>query len=225
MNGPAAGGPCRRGFSAAATSHPRWCRSGARIGEDGTISVDIDTLIAKELHGNTDHEYTVSAEVRDESRRTIVGTGKVLVARKPFKIFSWVDRGYYRVGDVIQASFKAQTLDDKPVPARDHSLSSRSPTTRTASRWKLRCSGGISTPAKKGRPPQQIKATQKGQYRLSYKLTDSKKHLIEGGYLFTIVGQGFDGADFRFNNVELIPDKRNTTRRESQLAAQYGPGG
>ena len=37
---------------------------------------------------------------RDESRRTIVGTGKVLVARKPFKVFAWVDRGYYRVGDV-----------------------------------------------------------------------------------------------------------------------------
>ena len=26
--------------------------------------------------------------------------------------------------------------------------------------------------------------------------------------MFTVIGQGFDGADFRFNDVELIPDKR-----------------
>ncbi|MGI8980259.1 MAG: alpha-2-macroglobulin family protein [Pirellulaceae bacterium] len=178
------------------------------IGEDGTISVEIDTAVAKELHGNTDHEYTVTAEVRDDSRRTIVGTGKVLVARKPFKIFSWVDRGYYRVGDVIQANFKAQTLDDKPVPGKG-SLTllkitydkNRQPVETPVQRWDLNT-------GEEGMAKQQIKATQKGQYRLSYKLTDSKKHVIEGGYLFTIVGQGFDGADFRFNNVELIPDKQ-----------------
>ena len=70
------------------------------IGPEGTIDVEIDTLVAKELHGDSDHQYTITAEVRDESRRTIVGTGKVLVARKPFKVFTWVDRGYYRVGDV-----------------------------------------------------------------------------------------------------------------------------
>ena len=44
----------------------------------------------------------ITAEVVDQSRRTIVGTGNVLVARKPFKVFTWVDRGYYRVGDTMQ---------------------------------------------------------------------------------------------------------------------------
>ena len=38
-------------------------------------------------------------------------------------------------------------------------------------------------------------------------------HAIEGGYIFTITGQGFDGSEFRFNNVELVPDK-----------AEYAPG-
>ena len=54
----------------------------------------------------------------------------------------------------------------------------------------------------------QLKASEPGQYRLSYELTDEKQHKIEGAYLFTIVGEGFDGSEFRFNDLELIPDKR-----------------
>jgi hypothetical protein len=72
------------------------------IGEDGTVTVDIDTALAKELHGDSDHQYSITAEVRDQSRRTIVGQGNVLVARQPFKVFTWVDRGYFRTGDTIQ---------------------------------------------------------------------------------------------------------------------------
>ncbi|MEI6148869.1 MAG: MG2 domain-containing protein, partial [bacterium] len=53
------------------------------IGEDGTLKVPIDTRPAAELHGDTDHKYTITAEVTDASRRTIVGEGTVLVARKP----------------------------------------------------------------------------------------------------------------------------------------------
>ena len=43
----------------------------------------------------------VTAEVTDESRRTIVGVGDVLVSRKPFRVFTWVDRGHYRTGDEV----------------------------------------------------------------------------------------------------------------------------
>ena len=39
----------------------------------------------------------------------------MLVARKPFKVYAWVDRGHYQVGDTVQADFTAQTLDNKPV--------------------------------------------------------------------------------------------------------------
>ena len=81
------------------------------IGPDGTVNIAIDTSTAKLAHPHLDHEYTITAEVTDESRRTIVGTGKVLVARKPFRVFTWVDRGYYHVGDNIVANFMAQTLD------------------------------------------------------------------------------------------------------------------
>ena len=64
-----------------------------------------------------------------------------------------------------------------------------------------------------GRARQQLAASAPGQYRLSYKVTDSRQHTIEGGYLFLVRGQGFDGSAYRFNALELVTDKR-----------EYAPG-
>jgi uncharacterized protein YfaS (alpha-2-macroglobulin family) len=178
------------------------------VGPDGTVAVVIDTLPAKEMHGNQDHAYSITAEVVDESRRTIVGTGKVLVSRKPFQVAAWVNRGYYHTGDTIQASFRAQTLDQKPVQGKGELTLYRitynaksEPIRQAVETWKLDTND-------QGKASQQIKAAEPGQYRLSYKVTDAKKHTIEGGYIFVVRGEGFDGRQFRFNDIELVTDKR-----------------
>lgn len=183
------------------------------IGPDGKVAVEIDTLPAKELHGDSDHQYSITAEVVDESRRTIVGTGKVLVARKPFKVFAWVDRGHYRVGDDVMTHFQAHTLDQKPVEGKGVlkllSISynaQNEPVEKVVETWNL------DTDAQ-GQARQQIKAAAKGQYRLSYELTDAKAHSIEGGYIFVVRGDDFNGREFRFNDIELVTDKR-----------EYAPG-
>jgi len=184
------------------------------IGIDGKVKVPIDTATAKELHPDQDHQYTITAEVVDESRRTIVGEGKVLVARKPFQVFAWLGRGHYRAGDTIQASFKAQTLDQKAVEGKGElSLvevtynDKQEPVEKPVQSWKL------DTDAQ-GEAKLQIKAAKAGQYRLSYKVTDSKKHTIEGGYVFVVRGESFDGKDFRFNDIEIITDKREYAPNE-----------
>jgi uncharacterized protein YfaS (alpha-2-macroglobulin family) len=182
------------------------------IGEDGTLKVPIDTRLAAELHGDTDHKYTLTAEVTDASRRTIVGEGTVLVARKPFKVYAWVDRGHYRPGDVIRAEFSARTLDSKPVKGRGElalyriEYKNNQPVEKAVQEWDLDTS-------EEGAASQQLKASRAGQYRLAYKVTDSKRHTIEGAYLFVVRGEGFDGKEFRFNELELVSDKR-----------EYAPG-
>lgn len=178
-----------------------------KIGPDGTVKVEIDTAVAKAIHPDQDHKYSITAEVVDQSRRTIVGAGDVLVARKPFKVYAWVNRGYFRVGQTIQADFSARTLDGKPVEGKGEltilrlSYPKGKPVETPVRKWDLDTNA-------EGLARIQIKASQAGQYRFSYKLTDSEKHTIEGGYIFTIIGEGFDGADFKFANIEIVPDKR-----------------
>ena len=82
----------------------------------------------------------------------------------------------------------------------------RQPIETPVRRWELNTDD-------EGRSEIQIKAAAKGQYRLSYQVTDSQGHAIEGGYLFTIVGEGFDGGNYHFNEIELVPDRR-----------EYAPG-
>jgi uncharacterized protein YfaS (alpha-2-macroglobulin family) len=250
------------------------------IGPDGTVKLEIDTAVAKAIHPDQDHKYSITAEVVDESRRTIVGTGNVLVARKPFSVYAWVDRGYYRVGNTVNASFNARTIDGKPVQGKGELTLLRisydkdnKPVETPVQNWKIDTN-------EEGQAQQQITAGQAGQYRLSYKLTSGGQinsdssplplgegsevraaqestthvqdssatsphpnplpkgegtdsgglsqfsrsengtvplsaisHTIEGGYIFTVMGEGVDAAQFRFNHLELIPDKR-----------EYAPG-
>ncbi|MGA2797328.1 MAG: MG2 domain-containing protein [Thermoguttaceae bacterium] len=213
------------------------------IGADGTVKVEIDTAVAKAIHPDEDQKYSITAEVVDESRRTIVGTGDVLVARKPFSVYAWVDRGYYRVGDTIKAEFSARTLDGKPVQGKGElallkiGYEKDKPVETPVQTWQIDTN-------EEGQAHQQITAGQSGQYRLSYKLTSSPRPLgegpgvrveadsapssphpnplpkgegtektIEGGYIFTIIGEGVDAAQFRFNRLELVPDMR-----------EYAPG-
>ena len=185
----------------------------AQIGADGTLSVEIDTALAKAAHPDQDQRYEITAEVVDASRRTIVGTGTVLVARKPFQVTVWVNQGYFHTGDAIEAQFAGRTLDGKPVKGTGHLVlykvsypgaakhGEEAPIEKAVEEW------NVDTDAE-GSARQQMKAAAPGQYRLSYKLTDAKGHAIEGGYVFTITGPDFTGASYRFNDLELIPDKR-----------------
>ncbi len=190
------------------------------LDEDGTVEIEIDTALAKALHGDEDHEYKVTAEVVDQSRRTILGSGSVLVAREPFKVFAWTDRGYYRVGDTIRADFQARTIDGQGVEGEGKLKllkisydENGEPSEAVAQEWDLNTDG-------QGHALQQIIASEPGQYRLSYTVSaesplegEDEPKSIEGGYVFTIIGEGFDGSEFEFNDIELITDK-----------AEYAPG-
>ena len=209
------------------SSRRRWWPSAeVTIGPDGTVKVEIDTAVAKAIHPDQDHKYAITAEVVDQSRRTIVGTGDVLVARKPFKVYAWVDRGYYRVGDTIEAHFRARTLDGKPVEGKGELKLLRDQLRQEASRSRRRCAEWAARHQRRG-PGRacRSKASQAGQYRLSYKLTDAKGHTIEGGYVFTIIGEGFDGSRLPVQRHRADPRQegvRSPARRSSCRSTPTG---
>ncbi|MHC4873247.1 MAG: alpha-2-macroglobulin family protein, partial [Planctomycetota bacterium] len=185
-----------------------------KVNEKGEVEFEIDTALAKEIHGDIDHRYEITATVRDKSRRTIVGKGEVLVARKAFNVNLWLNQGYYQTGETIKADISARTIAGKPVKGKGTlkllSITydkNGKPTEKVADLWHINTGDD-------GKASNKMTARKPGQYRLSYTLDDGAGHKIEGGYVFVVRGRGFDGKGFRFNHLELITDKTEYTPGE-----------
>ncbi len=179
----------------------------AEIGEDGTFLVDIDTAAALASHSDSDHNYNITAEVVDKSRRTIIGNGSVLVARDPFKVFTWTDRGHYQTGDTVNVGFQARTPDDKPVKGSGKltlfsvKYEGDKPVEQEVQSWDVATKDDGSGTLKMTVPVA-------GQFRVSVKITDSEGHEMEGGYVLFVRGPADNGGDYRFNDLELITEKQ-----------------
>ena len=174
------------------------------IGPDGTVEVKIDSSIAKLVHGDQDHRYSITAEVVDASRRTIVGTGSVLAAREPFDVTVWIDRGYANVGEKITGTFAARTLDGTEVEGK---------ATATLYATSLNADGNIQEKEVGSWIPEgnnwTFVASESGQYRVAVTFTDKKGRKQEGATVFSVRGAEDEvEGDFRYNALELIPDKK-----------------
>ncbi|MCL2304901.1 MAG: MG2 domain-containing protein, partial [Planctomycetaceae bacterium] len=175
------------------------------IGADGTVDVKFDTAFTKEIYPNDNQKYTITAEVVDQSRRTIVGTGTVLVAREPLKVYAWVDRGYYEPNQQINAHFQARRLDGKPVGGdtivkvyKINYAQGKAPTETEVHSAAVKLgedgSGRIT-----------FNAAEPGQYRVSALFS---RYSAEGAYIFNVYGPAQTGTgSFTFNQLELIPNK------------------
>jgi len=184
------------------------------LGDDGSLMVAFDTALTKELYGDTDHSYQITAEVTDLSRRTITGQGKVLVAHEPFRVYTWVDRTISRVGDDLVASVRAQTADGKEVQGKvalalyrvDGFDADGQPQEVKIDDWQLEIGAA-------GFVRHTLAASRQGQYRLVGQVTDAAGRTLEGAQVFVVRGEGDDGRNYRFADLELVPDK-----------AEYAPG-
>ena len=193
----------------------------APLGNEGTLTISIDTALAKQMHSDSDHDYRITAEVTDESRRTIVGSGSALAARKTVQTVAWLDRGYYAIGEPVNVRIATRRPDGKPLaaggvvrllqvtyPASDVAAGERlEPKETEVRRWDL-ASGAD------GGAQLQFKASEPGRYRISYTATDDAgEDKAESGCLFTITGEGLDTGDFEYDDLEIVLD-----------AQQYKPG-
>ncbi|MCH2210264.1 MAG: MG2 domain-containing protein [Fuerstiella sp.] len=180
----------------------------AAIGADGTLAVKIDTESARQHHSDSDHLYRITAEVMDQSRRTIFAEGDVLVARKPFKVFVWTDRGHYQTGDTVTVNLQARTSDGRrvegPVTGRllQVTWNGNDAEEREVETFDIATGEDGSTSFKAVIP-------QAGQYRVSCSVTDVEGTTLEGGQLLYVRGPGDAQRGYRFNDLELIVEKRD----------------
>ncbi len=177
----------------------------AEIGPDGSLKIPVDTAIAREIHGDTDHRYSIRAEVTDRSRRTIIGTGSVVAARSPFRVFTWLNRGHYRTGAAATFSFQARTADGRPVQASGQVVLSQLSSTDNELDEQTLTSWDVTTDAD-GAGSIRLELPAAGQFRLQAELTDRDGQTQQGATVFLVRGDREDTLTYRFNALELTPD-------------------
>ena len=180
------------------------------LDDDGQVKLTVDTDTARQLYGDRDHRYEIIAEVRDLSRRTIVGRGQVLVGRKQFRLQAWTNAGYFRTGDTVTAFAQASTLSGQPVagPGTLQLLRLRydqqqQPQETALQQWDVRFD-------EHGRAEQRLQISQPGQYRLAWKLQPAEQHqeTPAGACLLSVYGPQEEAAgDYRYNVLEAVPDQ------------------
>ncbi|MBI4867408.1 MAG: hypothetical protein HY816_10705 [Candidatus Wallbacteria bacterium] len=180
------------------------------IGEDGTLAFKVDTAPALANHPDLDHLYTIEAEVVDASRRTITGSGTIKVTRQEFYAFAELDRGYYQPGQEIRVTVKALTANDTPVTAKGK-------LTVSAIRYQgERNTQVVEEPVETldsstdpdGNYTVTLKAGKSGQYKIAWEAKDSRGRPVVGAQVAWVAGADFQGASFRFNELEILSDKR-----------------
>ena len=178
----------------------------AKIGADGTLDIEIDTAIAKEVHPNQDHRYEITAEVVDASRRVIVGNGSVIAARKAVNVTAWMNKGFYQQGDSATLYVKAHTPSASGVSG-DVTVNLLKLSVDADGQVKERLVQTFNSKTDKdGNGEQKFRAAEPGQYRAQVIFSTGREESVEGGSLFVVTGQGPDDAGFEFNDLEIVPD-------------------
>ncbi|MCD8350721.1 MAG: MG2 domain-containing protein [Planctomycetaceae bacterium] len=175
---------------------------------DGVFRLDLDTAPAKELFGDRDHSYAVTAEVTDASRRTIVGSSRVVAARRPFAVTLWADRGFYPAGDRLTASVRAALPLGGGVEATGQAVLYRIRYDEEGTPSETEVASQPVATDTTGDATVHFTLAEAGQYRLACILEDAGGNRVEGATLVTVRGMPGQGS-FRYGALELVPDKRD----------------
>jgi uncharacterized protein YfaS (alpha-2-macroglobulin family)/tetratricopeptide (TPR) repeat protein len=178
--------------------------------EDGRLALSFP---AKEFDDGRDSKYLIEASVVDQSRREIRGAGQVFATKTPFFVFLEPERRIYRPGDRAKVKIRARTANDKPVKSEGELVVS------------IRRDGEPDEDGKPtvtweeiGRVPASTDATGEGRgefvpdrlgaYRFEYVTKGEKDVEVRGATTLWIVSEDFQGAAYRFQNVQLVADQR-----------------
>lgn len=180
------------------------------LAADGSIEIEIDTSPAKREMPDRDHRYSIEVEVRDASRRTVEGSGSVKVTRQAFYAFVEAHRGWYQPGSEAFVEVRTLTADNVPVAARGEVVV-----------YRIRYGGANNAEVKEeevkrwaaetdaeGRLSFRYQVPGEGQFRIVFATKDAAGEEVLGNAVFWVTGPGFEGREYRFNDLEIIADKR-----------------
>ncbi len=181
-----------------------------RLDAEGKLKVNIDTAPAKAAYANTDHRYTVVAEVTDLSRRLIKGEGSVTVTRNAYFAFVETQRGYWDAGDSVALTITTRLPDGKPHPVTGkvvvEEVIYRGDNGDTFTEEK-REEIPVTTDAL-GPTTVRWRSKSTGQFKFTFVAPDAWGKEVRASTVVWVMGPGFNGRTYRFNGLELITDRR-----------------
>ena len=180
----------------------------SKVNAKGEVKFVIDSSIAKALYGEKSHNYKITAEVTDESRRTIVGSGSVIAAVNPFKVFVWSDRPYYQTGQSINISYLGRTASGTEVKGKAELKLFKISYDENGKASEKEIEQFQAEIKENSENNWKLTASNSGQYRVSCKITSENGKTIEGATVFSIFGKDSKSEDFTFNKIELLSDKK-----------------
>jgi uncharacterized protein YfaS (alpha-2-macroglobulin family)/tetratricopeptide (TPR) repeat protein len=177
---------------------------------DGTYDVEFDTAPALRDLGDRDHRYTIEAEVRDASRRTITGQGDVKVTRQQFYAFAETQNGWYMPQEDAFVDVRTLTADNVPLATQGKVTVYRihyEGSDQSVEKEEEVKSWDAETDAD-GRLSFKYPIPSEGQYRICYVTHDDWNQEVQANTVFWVSGPKFDGRVYRFNDLEIVADKR-----------------
>ncbi|MCQ2403190.1 MAG: MG2 domain-containing protein [Lentisphaeria bacterium] len=86
-----------------------------RTDAQGELTFEIDSALAVEKFGEKDFRYTIKAEIMDDTNRLVSGSGSVIAAVKPFRVFLYTPWGFAKTGERQQIQVAARTPNGEKI--------------------------------------------------------------------------------------------------------------
>lgn len=160
--------------------------------------------------GAQDLEFTVEARVTDASRREIVGSGRVRVARLAYSVRAKPAHNVHRPGDKVEFLFDAADANEMPVEAEGHVTVVRN---RWVEKTDMRgyeteevATGIVRTDAK-GHASYSFTAAKEGYYTATWRSRDDRGGAVEGSAVAYVASGSTKELGYHAGGLELVLDK------------------
>jgi uncharacterized protein YfaS (alpha-2-macroglobulin family) len=185
-------------------------RSGTgRTGKDGKLRIAFDTGDAGAFprEGGNDYRYTVHVDVSDVGRRSVSGSGTVLVTQGDFRLEVRFDDYSVAPGQPATATIRAVDYDGKPVA----NVEGEAAFFHCEWREEAEKLGQEASPTWRTDPDGRAEVTvtpkEEGDYRLRVRVRDAAGHRITGTASLWVMRGEHASFDYPYEDFEVRADK------------------
>jgi len=174
--------------------------------EQGELEVEFLADPGTQYADTRAFQYSIEAEVTDESRRTINGSGSIRVSRQQYFAFLDLKRGFYQVGDRVELEVMTLDLMERPLSRKGTVIVERVVSQARDYVLGREHSEAIQTNAD-GRAFLRWIPKKGGEYRFTFEGKDEWGEQVKAEIHTFVHGPDSAGAAFRLSGIQLVPEK------------------